>query len=397
MGALWFNGYTVLEVDSLCAERFFNLCTNRGILIHRLYPDKDKCIFATSVKDYYRLKPVVRKTKPHIRLVKKVGFPFVFRRMLSHQFFIAGVILFAMVLFILGRFIWNIRLEGNYMNSDDTLYAYLRENGITYGTRISDIDCEELEAQIRRDYDDIIWVSAAIHGTSLDIDIRENTDEVIEVPAGMPSDIVSKYDGIVYSIVARNGTPVVKASDIVKKGDVLISGIVTTYNESSEPVKKEAVYADGEVKLLVELAYGDRLSREYIKKEYTGNSYKSVRLRAFNRTLDLDVYREEYVYSDIVTSSSNLCVYQNFYLPFGVYTTYHREYTMSEAVYSDEELEEALNEKFSHYLEKLQEKGIQIIENNVTITINDDQAQMSGTVFVIESECGREDVGIEYN
>ena len=146
----------MLEVDSLCAERFFNLCTNRGILIHRLYPDKDKCIFATSVKDYYRLKPVVRKTKPHIRLVKKVGFPFVFRRMLSHQFFIAGVILFAMVLFILGRFIWNIRLDGNYMNSDDTLYAYLRENGITYGTRISDIACEELEAQIRRDYDDII-------------------------------------------------------------------------------------------------------------------------------------------------------------------------------------------------------------------------------------------------
>ena len=147
----------------------------------------------------------------------------------------------------------------------------------------------------------------------------------------------------------------------------------------------------------MELGYDDRLSREYIKKEYTGNSYKSVRLRAFNRTLDLDVYREEYVYSDIVTSSSNLCVYQNFYLPFGVDTTYHREYTMSEAVYSDEELEEALNEKFSHYLEKLQEKGIQIIENNVTITINDDQAQMSGTVFVIESECGREDVGIEYN
>ena len=78
MGALWFNGYTVLEVDSLCAERFFNLCTNRGILIHRLYPDKDKCIFATSVKDYYRLKPVVRKTKPPYTSGKKSGFSICF-------------------------------------------------------------------------------------------------------------------------------------------------------------------------------------------------------------------------------------------------------------------------------------------------------------------------------
>ena len=60
-------------------------------------------------------------------------------------------------------------------------------------------------------------------------------------------------------------------------------------------------------------------------------------------------------------------------------------------------LKAALNEKFSHYLEKLQEKGIQIIENNVTITINDEQAQMSGSVYVIESECGREEISIEYN
>ena len=55
MGILWVKGYTVLEVDSFCAERFFNLCMNRGILVHDLQPESDKCTFATSVQDFYIL------------------------------------------------------------------------------------------------------------------------------------------------------------------------------------------------------------------------------------------------------------------------------------------------------------------------------------------------------
>lgn len=74
MGILWVKGYTVLEVDSFCAERFFNLCMNRGILVHDLQPESDKCTFATSVQDYYKLKPVVRKTRPHIKLKQKKRF-----------------------------------------------------------------------------------------------------------------------------------------------------------------------------------------------------------------------------------------------------------------------------------------------------------------------------------
>lgn len=66
-----------------------------------------------------------------------------------------------------------------------------------------------LEAQIRRDFDNIIWVSAAVHGTSLDIDVRENNDEISEVPSTgalsekNPSSMTARYDGKVYSIIAR--------------------------------------------------------------------------------------------------------------------------------------------------------------------------------------------------
>ena len=402
MGILWFKGYTVLEIESLCAERFFNLCANRGIRIHKLYPDGEKCIFTTSIDDYYKLKPIVKKTRPHIKMREKKGFPFMVDGVLKRQFFIAGIVLFAAVIMILGRFVWNIRLDGNHMNSDDTLYRYLRENGITYGTRISEIDCEELEAQIRRDFDNIIWVSAAVHGTSLDIDVRENQDEtdygkVTETTLTTPSDIVSLYDGVVYDIVARSGTPVVKKADAVKKGDVLISGKVVTLDEAYQPIKEENVYADGDVRLLVEFSYNDILDRRYIKKEYSGHSYKSVDIRMFNFTMPFNMYNENYEYKDVVTNSSNLCLYQDFYLPFGADTTIHKEYTLKESLYTDEEMENILEQNFTYYLQKIEEKGIQIIENNVTISINDEQAQMSGSVYVIESECGREEISIEYN
>lgn len=73
MGILWFKGYTVLEIESLCAERFFNLCANRGIRIHKLYPDGEKCIFTTSIDDYYKLKPIVKKDQTAYKNERKKG------------------------------------------------------------------------------------------------------------------------------------------------------------------------------------------------------------------------------------------------------------------------------------------------------------------------------------
>lgn len=397
MGVLWFGGYTVLQIESLCSERFFNLCENRGIQIYKLYPQEDKCLFTTSKKDFYKLRPIVRKTKPRLRIVKKAGWPFLLGGILKHQFFLAGILLFFALLYILSLFVWNISIDGNYMNSDDQLYNYLEANGITYGTKKSSIDCEALEAQIRRDFDNIIWVSVALSGTRLDIDVRENQDEIITMPDGSPSNMIAAESGIVKSVVARRGTPMVKPGDTVKEGDVLISGVVVTVNESSEPVSENYVYADGEVELLVQIPYTGQLSRSYIKKEYTGHSYKSVMLRFGNFKLKFNPYSEKYEHKDEYSENWTLCPYQDFYLPFGAVTTRHREYTLTKTDYTDEELTAILEDSFSDYLQKLDEKGIQILENNVTINIDENEAQMYGFVYAVDKTFGREELIIEYH
>ena len=396
MGILWFKGYTVLQIKSLCSERFFNLCENKGICIHKLYPKDDTCRFTTSINDFYKLRPIVRKTKPHIRIRDKKGLPFLIHRVLRHQWFLTGIVIFITVLYVFGHFVWNISINGNYLNSDDTMYGYLRQNGIIYGTRKSTIDCEMLEAQIRRDFDNIIWVSVALKGTRLDIDVRENQDEIISVPQGTPSNIVAIQDGVVRSIITRSGTPMVKAGDAVKSGDILISGTVITLNESSEPISNEQVYADGEVQLYIQIPYTDIINRSYIKKEYTGHSYKTVTLRLGNLRIPVDIYKEKYEYQDAFGESWIMCLYQDFYLPVGTDTTYHKEYVLTRAQYSDEEMSQILDENFTHYFQKIEEKGIQIIENNVTISINDEEAQMYGFIYAIDNSFDREETSIEY-
>lgn len=397
MRSIWFKGYVRLRIESLCAERFFNLCGNRGIQINRLVPEKEYCYFTTSLPDYYKLKPVVRKTKPHICMVGKAGFPFVLRGILAHPFFLAGIALFIAVMYVLNLFVWNITIDGNYLNSNDEMYNYLMECGITYGTKKSSIDCEALEARIRRDFDDIIWVSVALRGTKLSIDIRENQDEIITKPEGAPSNIVAGMDGVVESIIVRSGTPLVKPGDVVKAGDVLISGTVVTQNEAYEPVGEEQVYADGDVYLFVQLPYTRVLEREYIKKEYTGRSYKSLTFHFGGKLVDFEPYREKYEYEDEFGENWILCPYQDFYLPFGTTTTYHREYILTDTFYTDEELKQLMEDDFSYYLQKLEEKGIQIIENNVTISINENEAQMYGFIYAIEKTDTREAIQFEYN
>ena len=120
----------------------------------------------------------------------------------------------------------------------------------------------------------------------------------------------------------------------------------------------------------------------------------------FNFTMPFNMYNEKYEYKDVVTNSSNLCLYQDFYLPFGADTTIHKEYTLKESLYTDEEMENILEQNFTYYLQKIEEKGIQINEKNVKIYISAEKATASGTLYLnqqIEEETETERITLERN
>ena len=72
------QGYLRIIVTGYSPERFLNLCKNKNIDIWGLQPQKDTYKMHIKVKDFKKIKPMVRKTVSKVKIEKKIGLPFFF-------------------------------------------------------------------------------------------------------------------------------------------------------------------------------------------------------------------------------------------------------------------------------------------------------------------------------
>ena len=78
----------------------------------------------------------------------------------------------------------------------------------------------------------------------------------------------------------------IKEGQAVKKGDILISGVVEVTGDFDAPLSTHLVYADGDVVLTGSQNYHSVLEMEYQEKVYTGKERKRISLRGFGYQVD---------------------------------------------------------------------------------------------------------------
>ena len=88
------------------------------------------------------------------------------------------------------------------------------------------------------------------------------------------------------------------------------------------------------------------------------------------KKLELPVFGKPYEKQDVVEEKTQLKLFGNFYLPVYLGHDLVREYVSEERVYTKDEVKELFEDKIQKFIESLQEKGVQIIEKNVTIDKN---------------------------
>lgn len=248
-----------------------NMCRHHRINLWRIKRE-DTVVFSMSVRDFKKIQPMVRKTGvcPHIQCRR--GLPFFLWQLRVNWTFYSGFLLFLFLLSILSSFVWEITFQGQRTYTKETLLKTVNSLNIHRGMKRSQLVCDDIEKSIREIYPDISWVSAEEKGSRLVISIKEAEKLIEREKGGRPCHLTANFNGVVKSISVNRGVAKVKPGQKVKKGQILISGILPVTGDDDTVVEKIPVVAKGEVQLYVEQKISEEIPVQIREKKYTGKS-----------------------------------------------------------------------------------------------------------------------------
>lgn len=383
-----YTGYVRVRLTGRSPERFFNLCRSSKILLWNIACEKEEYRFFLLLPDFYRIRPFARKAGVRVRIQEKLGLPFFLYRNRKRKLFAVGAASFFLLLFVLSHFIWNISFSGNLLFTDDMLTGQLREIGVCYGMPKRGVDCDRIEEELRSRCSRIVWVSAHVSGTRLQIRIRENeTADGIPLREESPRNLVAETAGTVVSILVRAGKAVVQPGDEVEKGQILVEGMLPVTNDSGEVERTLFVRADADIRLRTTKIYREWVPHFQTVRSYTGKMQRGFRLRA--GAVDILVMpplagKRNW---DLTGVSRQIVLFGDFFLPVWTEAITAREYEKVERKRTKTELNDLTKAVHERKLQKLTEKGVQIIENDVKILDNSNGWIICGSMTV-EEEAG---------
>ena len=383
-----YTGYVRVRLTGRSPERFFNLCRSSKILLWNIACEKEEYRFFLLLPDFYRIRPFARKAGVRVRIQEKLGLPFFLYRNRKRKLFAVGAASFFLLLFVLSHFIWNISFSGNLLFTDDMLTGQLREIGVCYGMPKRGVDCDRIEEELRSRCSRIVWVSAHVSGTRLQIRIRENeTADGIPLREESPRNLVAETAGTVVSILVRAGKAVVQPGDEVEKGQILVEGMLPVTNDSGEVERTLFVRADADIRLRTTKIYREWVPHFQTVRSYTGKMQRGFRLRAGA----VDILAMPPLAGkrnwDLTGVSRQIVLFGDFFLPVWTETITAREYETVERKRTKTELNALTKAVHERKLQKLTEKGVQIIENDVKILDNSNGWIICGSMTV-EEEAG---------
>lgn len=405
----YLSGYVKIQIRGYSPERFLNLCCYHQIRFWGLNSVENAYELFLSLADFYKIRPYVRKTHTKVILKKRYGFPFFLSRYRKRKLFFTSIILCICLIWFDSQFVWDIHFQGNKRWTDPVLTEFLKKEGTSCGMRKKNVDCQGIVKALRKEYNDIVWVSASMDGSRLKIQIKENEDELSlftsnqeksteEADSEKPVDLVASTDGVITKLVTRAGVPQVHIGDSVTKGTILVSGRIEILNDSGEVTGYRYERADADIYADTQLDYQEELSLIRKEKSYTGRKRMACFFRIGSFQWDSWIGKKSGRNQEKIRMEHPVTWGENFILPISYGWESVRNYRFTDQKYTQKEIQEILSSHFQRFCKDLEEKGIQICENNVKIYMYAKKATASGTLYLnqqIKEEADTEIITME--
>lgn len=355
-----FRPLCAVGVAKESARAVLSVMIKENIPFGNVSPSGEGYVFPARLKDSPRIRAAAGRVGAEVIITPTGAFAFVkkYRRRLG---LLVGAAVFAAALFLSSRFVWDIRISGNERVPTNEIEAALGEYGLYLGAPRSSVDAGDICRRMTVGNGGISWMSIDIRGAVARVEVRETVAADV-VSTARPSNLVASCDGQIVSVTAYGGKSEVRAGQTVRKGDVLVSGVI-----DSEALGYRLVRARGEVIANVTKRFSASAPLETVEKVTTGNVKTEKTIKFFSKTADLfkksNISFEKY---DTIEKTERLSLF-GVRLPVFVTTVAYAEYVERPLTRTDDEARDiALAEAEKAMLDETGGDKIISVYQNVT-------------------------------
>ncbi len=377
---LFIQGYLILELYGDSKERFINLCKNKEIEIIQIFLINKNWYCKIRCRDYKKVRSFIKKTGCRTRIMKKRGLPFLLHYAKKRKGLLLGSVLFLLILSQCSGRIWHISVEGGFLHTREQMLQVMAEElGIYGGVAGNQVNCFEIEKRLRLDYNEIGWISVEKRGCRLFVNLNESSMPSMVGTREEASHIIAEQDGTVRKIEVMAGIPQVKVGDEVKKGDILISGIIPIMGDYEELLRNETVAAEGVVFLESEFSYTARYSMVYEQKKYNDERH-GLEFFLFGRKLFSYIPRYSQGKYDIISIDIVPYSFDDYKAPV-LFKKYRLlRYDTELLRMTEEEVKDKAKLAWEALLADWETQGVQVIKANYTPETKQKACYVTGTM-----------------
>jgi similar to stage IV sporulation protein len=256
--AHWFKGYVLLSIKGRHLERLLNRMMRQRFEVWNVVPlSAEEVQLCLAVADFFRLRLLLKETSCRVRILKKVGLPFALKQMGKNIGFYGGAVLFALLLYIGSSMIWTVDIEGiTQPEQKEEVRAILADLGVApFKFKQVAATPDEVKRAVMNQLEEATWVGFEYDGTAarLKVVLKALPESPKAVPYG---NLVAKKKAVVRNFLVESGTAMVKPHQLVRPGDILVRGELSSgENNKRVPAKGEVwgeVWYIGEISVPLE-------------------------------------------------------------------------------------------------------------------------------------------------
>ncbi len=284
----FFAGVCRFSADASDAERLLNLLLRTKFVYRDFSVTEGRSVLYCSERTAVRLAALCSQAGIETEWTRVYGLPTLRGELRRRWGLIVGAAAAAALLILGESVIWDVRVTGcDRVLTVTEAEAIFAECGVHPGVFRRSLKTDRIAAEAVIRSDKLAWAAVNIRGTTAVIEVREQLEPTnSEYPP--PDDgfdgenLIASCDGLVKELEVISGKPVVGRGQLVKKGELLVSGVI-----DSTRIGFRVTRARGEVRAETTHFIEVSVPYEYEKKTPDGRQFLEIWLIFFSKEIKL--------------------------------------------------------------------------------------------------------------